>query len=192
MARSDAELVALTLSGRRIAFRELVMRYSAATYALVYSTLGGIADAEDIAQEVFLKAFENLNSLRKPERFGSWLYGITRNTCLAWLRKQGEPTVNFGDVLVEHLAADDPVGQGILERDERRGAVRRAVEELPEKYRVTVALKYLGGMTAQDIASELSISPSAVYARLSRARTILRGKLKSQSDDRNTPLRRTM
>ena len=127
MARSDAEIVTLTLSGEPSAFRELVVRYSPATYALVYATVGRIGHAEDLAQEAFLKAFKHLESLRKPECFGSWLYGITRNTCLAWLRKQGEPPVSLEGVLVEHLTAGDPVSLDVPERNERRREIRRAM-----------------------------------------------------------------
>lgn len=177
MARSDAELVALTLNGERAAFRELVLRYSAATHALVYSTLGATCDAEDLAQEAFLRAFKNLSSLRRPDRFGSWLYGITRNTCLAWLRKQGEPPASLEDVHVERLAAGDPVGPGPVEREERRRELLRAVEALPQKHRTAISLRYLAGMTVEQIATVLSISPSGVHARLSRARAMLRRRL---------------
>ena len=179
MARSDAELVARTLKGERTAFRELVLRYSASTYALVSATVGRTNEVEDLAQEVFLKAFKGLHSLQKPDRFGSWLYGITRNTCLAWLRKQGEPPVSLEGVLVEHLTAGDPVSQDVPERNERRREIRRAIEDLPEKYRVAVSLRYLAEMSCEEIANLLSISTSGVYARLSRARSMLRRKLRA-------------
>ena len=177
MVRPDAELVARTLGGDKDAFRLLVLRYTNATHALIYATLGTYREAEDLAQEAFLRAFQHLDSLRRHDRFGPWLYGITRNVCLAWLRKQGEPPVSLDDVLVEHLAAGDPVSSGPLERHERRRQVMQAVEALPLKYRKVVALRYLADMSIEHIAATLSVSRSAVHARLSRAREMLRKRL---------------
>ena len=86
MQATDSELVQLTHAGDTASFGELVRRYQGLIYGLAYHRIGNFADAQDIAQEAFVKAFRRLDQLDQPERFAAWLKTIAANECRMWLR----------------------------------------------------------------------------------------------------------
>lgn len=175
MAQSDAELLGWASRGNEDAFAALVRRYAPLAHAIALSATGRRDVAEELAQEAFCRAFVNLGTLRKPEQFRSWLWGITRRVCLDW-RRQMAQRKELTEVPPHTPSADDPLRDA--EREERRHRIRRAVEQLPEKYRIIVQLRHLQGLSYEEIAASLGLSLGGVSNRLAAAREMLRARLR--------------
>jgi RNA polymerase sigma factor (sigma-70 family) len=161
----DDELVAATLGGDRSAFEALLDRHVDRVRMLAARMLLP-EDAEDVVQEALLQAFLGLDRLRNPERFGSWLYGITLNLARMRLRRR-DPLPLDADV------AEGPAFDGETAVD----AVREALEVLPRREREAVLLHYVEGLAQHEVASLVGERPGTVRVRLHRARRRLRGHL---------------
>ena len=138
--RSDAELVGSTLSGDRAAYGELVARYQGHVYGLAYSLLGDWAEAQDIAQEAFIRAYSNLDQLRQPARFAGWLRRVAFSVAMDWLRtfRPGLFQQLDGRADADALEIPDfqPGPPELAERRELADAVLAAVASLPPKCRL--------------------------------------------------------
>jgi RNA polymerase sigma-70 factor (ECF subfamily) len=179
---TDGELVRQTLAGRLAAYAELVERWSARILAICRSHAGRADMAEDLAQESLVRGLQALSSLHDPEKFGPWLRGIAVRACLDWRKAKQSSQVPFS-VLDTAAGKYDPAGNGSVvddevERREDEERLRAAVEELPESYRETLLLYYCERVTYQDLAEVLGISRATINLRLTKARAMLREKLK--------------
>lgn len=162
----DARAVREVQRGNAEAFGRLVRRYLGPAHAVAYAIAGNREDAEDIAQEAFLKAFRSLQSLREPAKFGPWLVRIVRNTALSMVSaRRRETTVP----LDENFAAETPEPG----REEVRGLLRRRIMELEPEAREILLLHYYGGRNTSEIAVLLGITRHAAKKRLQRARQTL-------------------
>ena len=161
----DGELVAATLGGDRTAFEALLDRH-VDRVRLLASRMLQPQDAEDVVQEALLQAFLGLDRLRNPERFGSWLYGITLNLARMRLRRRDPLPLDAG--LVEGPAVD---GETALD------AVRDALGVLPRREREAVVLHYVEGLAPHEVAALVGERPGTVRVRLHRARQRLRRQL---------------
>jgi len=170
----DARLVAAAQQGDQVAFSALVERYAPAVEGLAAGYLGDPDEAQDLAQEAFLRAWTRLGRLRDPNKFGAWLLALTQNLCLTALRHQ-TPLVpweerSLGDPLLP-LREPDP------SRVEMSLALRAGLARLPESSRAAVLLHYAGGYSHKEIAQMLNVSTGAIKSRLHHARTRLRHHL---------------
>jgi RNA polymerase sigma-70 factor (ECF subfamily) len=139
--------------------------------------LGNRAEAEEIAQETFLRAHRALPEFRGEARLGTWLYAIASRLCLNRLAAP-ERRLARGDV--EALSAapsHEPDAAAALERSERDAALREAIAALPEERRIVVILRDLEGLSYDEIAEVLALEPGTVRSRLHRARMDLKAKL---------------
>ena len=170
---SDEELVKKTLSGDKSAFGILVERYQHATYGLAFHLLQNLLDAQDAAQEAFIRAYSNLSSLREPTKFANWLNGIVRNICLSWRRGRKEilPIERMED---SKLRSAQSTPEEILERRALWNRVMKAINSLSEKNRLAVTLYYIDGLGYDEIADFLDIPTNTVKDRLHRARGTLK------------------
>lgn len=193
-AKEDAALVARTLDGDRAAFGELAARYGRLIAVLAYQKVGNRADAEDIAQEALLRAYDALGELKDRERFGPWLYNIAFRLAIDHLRGRGRGgRAATGCVSLDALRDDrsfEVEARGgedgtveAAERQEERQRVLSALEELPDKYRLALTLRYLRGLSYRAIASHLSEPPGTIANRLFRAARMLRERLKAFAPD---------
>jgi len=180
MQATDAELVQLTRTGDRGAFGELVRRYQRLIYGLAYHQVGNFADAQDIAQEAFVKAFRCLDQLEQPERFAAWLKTVTANECKMWLRRRRQ-TVPLEEA--ELLPSYASLAAERSRRRERQAEVRQAVDSLPEKSRLVVTLHYLSSLSCREIGEALGISANAVTQHLYRARQQLKETLTAEIEE---------
>lgn len=169
---SDDELVEQCLSGKDSAFREIIERHQGRIYGLALRMMGNRADAEDLAQEAFLRAYSALPAYRQGS-FGSWLYRITVNLCLSALR-DGRRTTAVDPADLESLSVADPDDPSA----ERSHAVHEAIRSLDEHYRAVVVLRFMDDLSYDEIAQVLGVSHSAVETRLHRAKKRLRELLK--------------
>ena len=177
---SDASLVARVLGRDREAYSELVGRYWKMVSVICYQKTRNFSDAEDMAQESFVKAYSAIHTLRDPARFGAWLYNIASRTSIDWLRRKRRelPSVSI-DQLAERrvqIAAPDHTGEQVEMRDLHDRAMQ-AVDELPEKYSLVLTLRYVRRMSYREIAEHLGEPAGTVSNRLHRAAEMLRRAL---------------
>ena len=175
MERTDGELVDAFRRGETAAFAKLVDRHERRLRGIVRTILGSEDEAEDVAQDAILAAYLDLDSLRDPDRFASWLYGIGLN--LARMRVRSRPRRIPIEELADGPLATDPTPEQALEAAELLELVRRALDVLPAAQRDVVLLHYFEGLTCQEIAALLGQSTGTVRVRLHRARGRLRGRL---------------
>ena len=180
--QDEAELVVDLQAGSDEAFDWLVTHYHAAVYGLVFGVLGGSADAADVTQEVFLKAFRGMRGFRRGSSLKTWLYRIAIREALnqrRWwwrhLRKQTSIDAGpYGDnapLDLQDLGAT-PFDQ--LAAQEVQTVVRRALQEVPEAFRSAVILRDLEGLSYQEVAEVLDLSVGTVKSRILRGRRALR------------------
>jgi RNA polymerase sigma-70 factor (ECF subfamily) len=159
------ELVAACRRGDRRAFEELVRLTDRRVYSLAYRLVGDRSDAEDVAQEAYLRVYRGLAGFREEAQFETWMYRIVANCAMTQLRKRGR----FGQVASD-AELDVPVPDRSSERAIDRGDLERALDHLPEGQRIPVLLKDVYGLSVKEIAEELGVEEGAVKVRLHRAR----------------------
>ena len=179
MKNPDAELIKRVIDGDDTAFSTLMEKYKKSVHALAWRKIGDFHIAEEITQDTFLKAYNNLSSLKKPHSFESWLYVTTANNCKAWLRKKRLRTQSLDDTSSSELEKETYSYYVIQERERtsaeaRREVVKKLLAKLQEGDRTVITLYYLGGMTYEEISRFLGVSVSAVKNRLYRARQYLK------------------
>ena len=185
MRTADGYIISKCLNGDKAAFGLLVDKYKEGVYALAYSKLGNFHDAEDVAQEVFIKAYRKLHTLKHYDSFHAWLYATTSNLCKDWIRARARRPDG------EYIEDEDPKTLEVLSiEDYREKAAQRslhesleeALESLPEMHRQVLTLYYLAGMSGKEMARFLGIAPMTAWRRLSRARAQLKKEMAAMMD----------
>lgn len=165
---TDGQLVLRAAAGDDSAFDELVARYRTRVYHLALSKVRGRENALDIAQEAFVQAYLSLRSLREPEKFGSWLSGITANLCKMHFRKSSD--VVLAPEMIEDM-------QTRAEPDPNAALAREALDQLPNGTRSAAILYFVEEMKQTEIAEFLGISLAAVKSRIRDARASLQKEM---------------
>lgn len=170
----DSELVARLRAGDPLALEELVEAFQPRMLRLVHRLLGWSGDAEDLVQDVFVAALENLPRFRGEARLSTWLTAIAVNRCRAHMRwrRLRETALQ----LMFHRLSAAPNGRP-PGHNEIHDEVRRAVRTLRSRYREVVVLRYFEELSNAEVAEVLGISPAAVEQRLSRGRRMLKDRL---------------
>ncbi|HEY7518624.1 MAG TPA: sigma-70 family RNA polymerase sigma factor [Methylomirabilota bacterium] len=175
--REEAALVARLRQGDRRAFEELVIAYQHRVFGVALRMLGNRAEAEEIAQETFLRAHRALPEFRGEARLHTWLYAIASRLCLNRLASAERRLVRGDDEALAGARSDAPSAAAVLERAELDAAVREAIAALPEERRIVVVLRDLEGLSYEEIGEVLGLEPGTVRSRLHRARLDLKAKL---------------
>lgn len=186
----DNELLQLARSGDAAVFRTIMQRHNRRLYRVARGILGDDADAEDVVQETYLKAFENLSGFRGDSSLATWLTRIAINEALGRKRKR-RPTADLSnvDMLDEQGEVRVFIFPGVRvdsnpETDASRAEVRRllecAVDDLPEVFRIVFVMREIEQMNVEETASQLKIPPETVKTRLHRARRLLREALQEK------------
>ena len=173
---SDAELVVVALAGNTQAFDVLVNRYRRAMLTVAQQIVRNAADAEDVVQDAFLRAFEALPQLTDLNRFGAWLHSITRNRALRYYKNASryqpqedmEPYLNT----VSDTSATDPAQ--IVESELTQQGIRDAIQNLPPDYQAVIELYYWAEMPQQRMAEFLALPLTTVKWRLRKAKELLK------------------
>jgi RNA polymerase sigma-70 factor (ECF subfamily) len=176
----DKQLVRLAQEGSPEAYEELVTRYQSKVYSMALSFTRNREAADDLAQEVFLKAYLALPKFHGKSEFGTWLYRISINHIRDYLRKKGRAKeVSLDDVAEVAFSDREQAERAEMEKETeaRRTLVQKFVQGLPEKYRIILTLRDIQGLPYEDISRVLRLSPGTVDSRLHRARRMLRIKL---------------
>ena len=183
-AMSDERLVSASLDGRKDHFGALVERYWRMAVALSLARIEDMAQAEEVAQDSFVRAYENLRSLRDPSCFAGWLRRIVEQKCVDCVRRASRHEhVSLSAVLETQ---EEPVAAAALDPEltnEQRQTIRSAVGRLPEKYRAVVVMRFVGNMSTDEIARQLRMRAGTVRVRLHRAYQTLRRDLGSLSEE---------
>jgi len=178
---TDQQLVAAVRLGSRSAAGRLVERYLRGCRAVALSVVGEVAGAEDVSQDAFVYAIEHIDDCRRPDRFGAWLFTITRNRARNYVRDHlGSRRVEVDPGLPDPL----PSPAVDAEREELRRRLLAALAEVPEERREVVLLHDLEGWTHREIADRLSLPEGTVRSHLHHARARLRTLLQSLKEDR--------
>jgi len=183
-APTDEELIAKVVAGDEFAYGTLVERYRDFVYTIAVRVVGNDDDAEDVAQEAFVRAYRALPKFRGDSKFSSWLYRITTNRALTHLKRkkrraaEGIVDIDAGPHIeaeaVDDGRRDDESPENLVRDEEFRREVRNAVAQLPEQYRVVVTLFYLEERSYKEVAATLGIPMGTLKTHLHRARALLR------------------
>ncbi|MFC2015554.1 RNA polymerase sigma factor [Chloroflexota bacterium] len=169
------------LQGDRSAFGQLVRAYERPVYNLTYRMLGNSAEAEDAAQETFLRAYSKLATYQPGRKFVNWLLSIASHHCIDRLRRNSRaPQLSLEEPLPPRwLASDTEPPDQVLDRKRERERVRKVLETLPPDYRAAIVLRYWYGLSYAEIASTTGATQSAIKSRLHRARRMMAGQLQA-------------
>ena len=167
-------------AGDRSAYAELYDRYARLVCAICFETTGDLPGAQDLSQEVFLRAYRHLGGLRDPGAFAGWVVGITRVVCKQWRRDRFRHRY-VGLSPVQEGTGESPCEQASLEIEIQ--TLRRAMRSLPQKERLALYTFYLQGRSAEQARALLGMSRSGVYRVLQRARRRLARLLRTHRED---------
>jgi RNA polymerase sigma-70 factor (ECF subfamily) len=176
-ALTDKALVRAVFAGDKTAYGQLYDRYAPLVRAVCYDAVDNLADAQDLAQDVFMRAYDRLGTLRDPDRFGRWLVGIARLRCREWQR-QNAPKRNGCFELKDAVAATpDPPENDRIEQ------LRQMITTLPEEERLALHVFYLQGNSAETARRVMGLSRSGFYRVLERARKRLEKLMTRERED---------
>ena len=172
---SDESIVAKVQGGDAEAFGVLARRYESKMLRYVRRFLFGYEDAEDIVQDVFFKAYSNIQSVDTKRKFSSWLYRIAHNESINAIKKKKKEAVPFWDpeTLFPHPVSNKKTDRDIHEKDLKK-MIDTCLEELSVKYREVIILYYLEEISYQEISDVLQVPTSTVGVRIKRAKAKLK------------------
>jgi RNA polymerase sigma-70 factor (ECF subfamily) len=181
-------MIIAVLAGEIQLYHELIRPYERSVYVMALSYMKNEADAEDVSQEAFIRAFRKLESLRAESKFSTWLISITINEARTRLRRQALVRMEPLDQLPDKDKSISPallrdwreIPLEAVEREEVRNLIQLAVEQLPDIYREVFLLRDVEELTISETAEALNISIPSVKVRLHRARMRLQKQLAPQ------------
>ena len=162
--------------GDQTAFGKLIEAYQRPVYNLAYRMLNNSGEAEEAAQEAFIRAYTRLHTYNPDHKFSTWMLSITSNYCIDLIRKRRALLLSIDEPLPPHpaLMSDGQKGpEAQMEKSEQQDMVQSLLQELPEDYRQTVVLRYWHEMSYEEIAEMMDTTVSAIKSRLFRARRLL-------------------
>lgn len=178
---SEQELIQAARSGDQRAFAALVEANQAMVYSLAYRMTGNSEDAADLTQEAFLNAWRGLARFQGQASFSTWLYRLTSNACIDFLRREKRrSTLSLTLEADEEESRQTEVSderwspEALLDRQESLQAVRRALGQLSDEHREVLLLRELEGLSYREIAQALGLEEGTVKSRIARARLALR------------------
>ena len=188
-ARTDSVLIRAVQAGDMGAFDELVLKHKDRLFNLVYWFLGDYQDANDCAQETFIKVFKSIKKFRFESAFSTWLYRIAINTCknrikssaYRWKKKTVSLEISNGSKNgnpCSEIANGSPTPVMALEKKEKMMRIQKAINSLPDEQNQVVVLRDIQGLSYQDISDITGLNLGTVKSRLARARLELKNKLK--------------
>jgi RNA polymerase sigma-70 factor (ECF subfamily) len=171
--------ITLAKNGSRVAFNHIVEKYQQPIYNLCYRMLNNGNDAEDAAQEVFMRAYLKLDSYAETHKFSTWLFSIASHYCIDRLRKKRFQLVSWDDLAPWYPfpSQDSAQPEGTLLKAEADREVRVLLDALSPDYRTIVILKYWHTMSCQEIAQTLGTTVSAIKSKLFRARRMMAAQI---------------
>lgn len=172
------------LKGDQNAYADIVNLYQHKLYQICYRMLGNKQEAEDIAQEAFVRAYINLHSYDQKRKFSTWIYRIATNLCIDRIRKKkpdyyldAEVAGTDGLDMYSQIAADEKLPEDVVAQMELQDRIQYEISRLPDKYRSVIVLKYIEELSLQEISEILDMPLGTVKTRIHRGREALRKQL---------------
>lgn len=192
---SDGILAQQSLDGDQHAFETLVEHYRPLLFNSIYQILGDYDQSCDILQQVFLQLYLSLPTLKQDKSLRGWLLKVARNRCLDELRHKHAMPFSTLEVIEDEeeasvllsLSDPGPLPEEVAEHHDLRSAVRRAIDELPPRYRRVVLLRYAGQQSFAEIGQALSIPAATAKTHFQRAKVLLRAALSTEMSVRPGP-----
>lgn len=174
------------LKGDQNAYAEIVELYKDKVFQLCYRMLGNRHEAEDMAQEAFIRAYVNIASFNINLKFSTWLYRIATNLCIDRIRKKkpdfyldAEVSGTDGLTMYSQIPSDTALPEEEVESMELQDIIQREISQLPEKYRSVIVLKYIEELSLNEISEILDMPLGTVKTRIHRGREALRQQLRN-------------
>jgi RNA polymerase sigma-70 factor (ECF subfamily) len=185
----DVRLVHRTLDGDQKAFTTLVEKYKDPVYNVAYRMLGNATEAEDVAQEAFVRAYTQLRTYKDTHRFSTWLLSITSHLSIDQLRRRRFLALPLENVPFLEWIADLGAGpEQAAVQGETSDEMQQLLQHLPPKYRAVLVLRYWHDLSYEEIAGALHLTPALVKARLHRARELVARRMRAQGVDFGTDI----
>lgn len=178
--KEDYELIQYCLKGNQDAFTELVTRYKNLVYSVILRMINDHEEANDLAQEVFIKVYKNLDKYSPEFKFSTWIMRITTNLVIDYRRKKKQETVSIDDMDYELASADTPENSYL--KKEQQKLVNSAIKSLPDMYRIPIVLYHQQGLSYQEIGDIIGEPLSKVKNRIFRGRKMLKESLMSMKE----------
>lgn len=175
MERTDYELVVDCLEGYNDAFSELISRYKRLIYSVAYKFSRDSDEVNDLAQEAFIKIYKSLSKYDSQYKFSTWSVKVATNICLDHVRRKRLNSVSLDEI--ENFTGSNNSPEEYYLRKEKSQALKTAIEELPEIYRVPIVMYHQKGMTYKEISESLGKPMSIIKNRIFRARNTLKESL---------------
>lgn len=177
MENNTEELIKRSQRGDTDAFQKLAQSYKSRIYSLALRMLGNPTDAEDAAEESVIKLYYSMKKFRGQSSFSTWVYAVTRNTCLDMLRKNEKKRTDIDLEEVEYfITSHDGDPEEASERGHKVAFLKKAINSLPEENRKTLILREMDGYSYEEIAELLNVSVGTVKSRISRAKERIRSE----------------
>ena len=182
--REDVNLVRRTLSGDQQAYTSLVEKYKDSVFNVAYRMLGNPTEAEDVAQEAFVRAYTQLHTYKDSHRFSTWLLSIASHLAIDQLRRRRFLALPLENVPFLEWIADLSLGpEDSALAVEASDEMQRILAVLPPKYRAVLVLRYWHDLSYEEIAEVLQLTPPLVKARLHRARELVARTMRANGMD---------
>ncbi|MEI2823954.1 MAG: sigma-70 family RNA polymerase sigma factor [Chitinophagaceae bacterium] len=178
---NDTEIINQVVGGNQQAYALLVNRYQEYVFTLVLRIVKNREDAEEVSQDVFIKAYKNLNSFRGDSKFSTWLYTIVNNTGISFLRKRKLEIYSLDNEAVFERAdnIDSGVRANVIEQKSKQAMVNEAIAQLSREDALAITLFYKAEQSLEEMAKAMGIETNAAKVRLHRARTRLKSKMEN-------------
>lgn len=183
--RDDVELVRKAKAGDGKAYDELTLLYKDVVFKIINRMVRNKQEAEDLTQEAFIKAYNSITSFNEEYAFSTWLFKIATNNCIDFFRKRKlrthsmDETIRYKDDEIQQEYADpEPDVEYEIIAGEKSRMIRRAIDELPDKYRTVIQLRHQDEKSYEEIAEILDLPLGTVKARIFRAREMLNKSLR--------------
>jgi RNA polymerase sigma factor (sigma-70 family) len=182
--KDDKELIARARGGDEAAYRVLLEKYQRPVFSICLRMVRNREEAEDLAQDAFMKVFAMLDRYNPSYAFSSWLFKITSNLCIDAIRKRrvetlpmDQPVQSDGGEYARQYESPDDDPARVFDKSEKMKQLSEAVDSLPPHYRVMILLRHQEDLSYEEIAETLEVPLGTVKARIHRAREMLKSRL---------------
>ena len=172
MGDRDTELVAKSLQGNQLAFKELVERHHAIAFAVVRGVMGDSDDVEDVVQMVYVKVYRGLDKFRGDSKFSTWLYQIARNEAINAVKKRRLDTIPVEELVVAAPEQDSP--EAAFRRTAAADELGAAMARIDERYREVLELRYMGERSYEEISEMTGLPIGTVKTYIHRGKAALK------------------
>jgi RNA polymerase sigma-70 factor, ECF subfamily len=177
LGKSEKYLIRDILAGDRDQYRIIIERYSPMVFHIVRSFEKNEEEVKELGQQIFVKAYEKLDSFKGNAKFSTWLYSLALNHCRDYAKNVRRSNIRFSETdegYLENSMVDEETADSNIEAMETNSKLYSAIQRLSEEYSEPLLLKYRDGMSYQAISERLNLSVAALKVRVHRARKILK------------------